>query len=224
MSSYAAPVNAEFVPTVRFDGDEADRAKQHWSGIGVKPFYGKPKPWARFMAEAILRHSPATVLEFGCNVGRNLATIRDSAPDVRLLGLDINADAVAAAQAQGLDARVGDETTLTRFADNEVDVSFTVSVLDHLPDPRPAITELCRVSSRAVLLLEPWMGEEGKVVRNTRAETGETVDTTPYSYSWDYERLVPEVAPGWRLHAEPHPLGPTNLGPYYWFYAVTPVT
>jgi ubiquinone/menaquinone biosynthesis C-methylase UbiE len=218
------PVTAEFVPAAQFDGDEAELAKEHWAGIGVKPFYGKPKPWARFMAESILGYSPATVLEFGCNVGRNLATIRDSAPDVRVIGLDINSDAVGAARGQGLDARVGDETALAGFSDDEIDVSFTISVLDHIPDPRHTLAELCRVSRRAVLLLEPWMGEEGKVVRNVRAETGETVDTTPYSYSWDYSTLVPEVVPGWHLHAEPHPLGPTNLGPYYWFYALTPST
>jgi SAM-dependent methyltransferase len=215
-------VDAEFVPFVLFGADEAELAKRHWAGIGVKPFYGKPKPWARFMADQVLGYSPTTVLEFGCNVGRNLATIRAAAPDVRVIGLDINPDAVADARSHDIDARVGDESALAELADSSIDVSFTVSVLDHLPDPRPALTELLRLSRHAVLLLEPWMGEEGKVVRNIRAGTGETVDTTPYSYSWDYDQLISTVAPDWELRAEPHPLGPTNLGPYYWYYALTP--
>jgi SAM-dependent methyltransferase len=216
------PMDAEFLPAVRFDNDEAELAKEHWAGIGVRPFYGKAKPWARFMADRVLDHSPATVLEFGCNVGRNLATIREQAPDVRVRGLDINADAVAEARSHQLDAEVGDERALGRIGTDEIDVSFTISVLDHIPDPRPALTELLRVSRRAVLLLEPWMGREGKVVRNVHPGSGETVDTTPYSYSWDYPELARTLAPGWELHAEAHPLGPTNLGPYYWFYALTP--
>lgn len=217
-------MNFDIESRASFTDAEAAEAKRHWSSIGVRRFYVKPKPWAASMTKRVLKHDPSSVLEFGCNAGRNLLTIREAAPDVRLAGVDINEEAVRVAAEEGLDARVGDEYALAEFATSSVDVSFTISVLDHLPEPALALQELVRISRKAVLLLEPWVGSEGKVLRNpSPTDADEMVDTTPYSYSWDYESLARDVAPGWTLTSEPHPLGRAALGPYYFMYELVPV-
>lgn len=216
-------MNFEIESRESFTAAEVMEAKRHWSSIGVRPFYVRPQPWAASMTQRILKHEPASVLEFGCNAGRNLLTIREAAPQVRLSGLDINGDAVRVAVEQGLDVVVGDETTLAQYGTGSVDVSFTISVLDHLPEPSLALQELARISRKAILLLEPWVGSEGKVLRNSsHSEVGQMVDTTPYSYSWDYGSLTRAVAPDWSLKSEPHPLGPAALGPYYFMYELMP--
>lgn len=88
------------------------------------------------------------------------------------------------------------------------------SVLDHLPESAAALRELARMSGKALYLLEPWLGAEGRVVRNDNERLARDIDTTPYSYSWDYPALVARVLPNWQLSQRPMPL-PTNLGPYY---------
>lgn len=40
------------------------------------------------------------------------------------------------------------------------------------------------------------------------------IDTTPYSYSWDYERMHKELAPEWMFSREAYSLK-SNLGRFY---------
>ena len=89
------------------------------------------------------------------------------------------------------------------------DICFTVSVLDHMPEPAAALRELARMSGKALYLLEPWLGSEGRVVRNYNERLEREIDTTPYSYSWDYPALVARVLPNWQLSQRPMPL-PTS--------------
>ena len=208
---------------VRKQGDlvpnEADQAKDYWADIGVRDFYAKEQPWADFMAMRTLAFSPQSVFEFGCNIGRNLMSLTKSAPDISVSGLDINRDAIRIGAQQGLRLAVGDEDNLKTYPDRAFDVVFTVSVLDHLPNPAPVLKSLCRIAGQAVLLLEPWLGEEGKVVRNRDRNSGEMIDTTPYSYSWNYPRLRSQVAPEWGMTTEPFRLE-SNLGRYYELYTL----
>jgi len=201
-----------------FSPDEADLAKKHWSNRGVVPFYTDESHWAAHMAEQIIALNPKRVFEFGCNVGRNLAAIAKRKGDIALTGCDINQDAVRFGQTKfGLNLIASDEHLFDSIATDEFDVSFTVSVLDHLPEPQNALNELLRISRLGVLLLEPWLESEGKVVRNSRAD-GEMVDTTPFSYSWDYERLAADTPYDVALLSEPYPLSKTNLGSKYHLY------
>ena len=91
-----------------------------------------------------------------------------------------------------------------------------LSVLDHLPDPLSALIELERIST-SLMLLEPWMGQEGKSVKNYNIAKQEIVETTPFSYSWDYEKLIREKFPGRKLTVDPMPFQ-SNLGRYYNLY------
>ena len=107
------------------------------------------------------------------------------------------------------------------MADGAFDVAFTVSVLDHLPHPEVALKELARISRIAVYLLEPWLGDEGKVVRNYNRALSRDIETTPYSYSWDYQELVKRTLPNWSCVSRPMPL-PTNLGLFYFLFELVP--
>ena len=197
---------------------EAKEAKRYWSSLAVPDFYKKSQThWSSFIAEQVLGLKPSSVLEFGCNVGRNLSALRELAPDVVLKGIDINAEAVAFGQKErGLDLFHADETFLGAQADNSFDVIFTVSVMDHLPNPKPVLADMVRVARLGILLLEPNLGEEGKVSNSTGNQPDNPSVATPFSYSWDYARLANDLPV--ELSKEHYPLSGTLLGPYYWLF------
>ncbi len=179
-----------------FSPDEATKAKEYFAGLGVQKFYLDEAHWAGYIAEQIIRLDPASVLEFGCNRGRNLVEIGRLNGDIRLAGVDVNPDAVDwGRHRHGLDLRVGDESLLSTMEDQAFDVTFTLSVLDHLPDPRPALKELIRLARKGIVLLEPWLGQEGKLVRAVDQKSEKLENAEPYEYSWDYVQLVQEIAP-----------------------------
>ena len=201
-----------------FPDSEPLDAKRHWSSLGVQAFYAQPEThWSLFMAEQILQLKPRSVLEFGCNVGRNLLSLRNRDPSLILQGVDINKNAVEVGRRErGLNLLEADEAFLQRQTDGSFDVVFTVSVLDHLPHPKPVLLEMVRVAGLAVLLLEPSLELEGKVVKSLNAQTGEILATTPYSYCWDYSKLSAGLPV--EFSQEAYPLSRTNLGPYYWLF------
>jgi len=184
----------------------------------VPGFYKQPEThWSKFMADQIIRLKPQSVLEFGCNVGRNLLALRDSAPGLRLQGIDINPEAVEFGRTErGLNLAQGDETFFTEQPADAFDVIFTVSVLDHLPNPLPVLREMMRVARLGVLLLEPNLGAEGKVLQCFNSQTQDSPEATPYSYSWDYPRLCEGL--NVTFSKQHYPLSGTKLGPYYWLY------
>jgi SAM-dependent methyltransferase len=205
-------------PVEEFDETEASQAKRYWSSLKVPEFYKQPQThWSSFIAVQVLRLKPRSVLEFGCNVGRNLAAIRESDPSVSLSGVDINAEAVAFGRNdRDLNLSQADETFVEKQPDDSFDVIFTVSVLDHVPNPKPILKEMVRVARLGVLLLEPSLGEEGKVLKNASNQAKSINEATPYSYSWDYARLCADFPV--EFSKERYPLSGTRLGPYYWLF------
>jgi SAM-dependent methyltransferase len=209
----------EVVPVAEIPGDEPDHAKAYWGQFEISSFFREHKPWATLVANLARDLEARSVLEFGCHVGRNLAAIRDAAPDVRLVGLDINAEAVRFGRDESeLDLRVGDERTLGEFADGEFDLVFTVSVLDHIPDIAAVCRELVRVAARNVFLLEVTLPVEGKVVRHFDHKRGGVHPSTDASYSWAIDRCLAHLSRVWRLDCRPCYLHSSRLGPYYWSY------
>lgn len=199
---------------------EQSKARAYWADAEFK-YYTKPRPWSDFIATKVLAYKPQNVFEFGCNAGKNLHAIRNIDDTVFLSGTDINRAAIEHGRQEGLRLSSGDENLLSVIPTRAFDVSFTVSVLDHIATPGPVLQELARISSKAVILLEPWLGAEGKVTRNFNQASGAMIDTTPFSYSWDYRKLASEVLPNWAIETEHHPLA-SNLGPYYELFELTP--
>ena len=99
--------------------------------------------------------------EFGCNVGYNLARIRDKYPDGEFFGIDINEFAITLGKTNlNLNLLLGDENTLDNI--QEFDVVFTSSVLNHIPDGTisKVIENLKRISKKHVMFMEANVDQE----------------------------------------------------------------
>jgi SAM-dependent methyltransferase len=96
--------------------------------------------------------SPAHVLEFGCGTGKHLSRLHQIG--ICTLGVDISPmNVYKAIHKYDLPCVVcGDETYLRHFCN--VDVCFTVSVLDHIEQADGIVLELQRIANKAVFLAE----------------------------------------------------------------------
>ena len=205
------------LPANALPADEASAAKRYWGSLQHGEFYFPETHWSVFMSQRIVALRPRSVFELGCNVGRNLVSIRDRDSSIRLTGVDVNAEASEMARSmRGLDVIHADDSFIAGLGDDEIDIVFTVSVLDHLTEPARVLNDMVRVARIGVLLLEPYLGREGKVVKNMDPATGELTDSTPYSYSWDYQKLAADLPV--TTTVEPYPLSQNRLGPYYRLY------
>lgn len=202
-----------------FPHEEFDDAKGFWQGYEIKQWYKQYKPWANLLASLIRDLKPKSVLEFGCNVGRNLAYMAEAAPDVRFTGIDVNPEAIRLGREHtGLDLRHGDERTLLELDEAEYDLVFTVSVLDHISDIAAVCNSLIRCSAKYVYCLEVSLPVEGKVVQHFDHKAGCVRPSTGASYSWHVDKYLSKHPRVWRLDARPCYLHAASLGPYYQSY------
>lgn len=151
--------------------------------------YDTPHPYAELIADLIGSMRPKTVLEFGCNAGRNLDQIRRRVSDAQLTGVDINPKGIELGRKQfGLDLQVADEDWLTRQAEDVFDVSLTVSVIDHMPYPETVLRHLLRLSKHYLVLFELAHDRIGKATHNIYIDADKVSlkQTYRYSYIHDY--------------------------------------
>ena len=99
---------------------------------------------------------PASVLEIGCNRGHNLSALRRILPDARLVGVDVNREALR-------QVPVADriEVAVCRAADvatvgSEFGLVFTAGVLIHVPPAEldAVLNSMAAVSRRWLLAVE----------------------------------------------------------------------
>ena len=164
-----------------------------YDGSSVQgPFYDHDVPaYAGFLAGVIASARPTSVLEFGCNAGRNLDQLRHLLPAARLQELDLNASMVERGRARyGLDFRVGNETALAALPDASQEVVFTVSVVDYIPYLEFTLRHLLRVARHYLVLFEICNGQVGKAGSVLVGEDGglRTDEGYPYSYLHDYRQ------------------------------------
>jgi ubiquinone/menaquinone biosynthesis C-methylase UbiE len=136
-----------------------------------------------------------TVFEFGCHTGKNLFFIKKDIPEVSVYGADINEDAIKIGKKKfNVPMDVLGESDLQKIPDNNFDIVFTISVIDHITEPEKVCKELVRISKNYLFLIEPFFGKEGKVVLKRRPRfKWKKVDSTPFSYFWDYNRIFSEL-------------------------------
>jgi SAM-dependent methyltransferase len=197
------------------DGD-MEGVKAFYAGTAeqVRDFDGVVPAYVESIVEVLASLQPRSVFEFGCNAGRNLAHLRKFLPAARLSGTDVNAAAIAHGRARyGLEIEQGDEHTLARLATDCLDVSFTVSVLDHIVFPQQTVRELVRVSRDFVLIFEIVHERCGKITRMT-SHTGEVVPGYPFSYFHDYPQLFASAG-AWKVLEVSMPAFIGNLGEFY---------
>ena len=103
---------------------------------------------------------PTNLLDVGSGRGAFVWPLLDAFPTLPITCVDTLAHRVAdlqTVQAGGvanLTAVMGDATRLP-FADQQFDVVTLLEVLEHIPDTRAALAEVCRVTGRYLLLSVP---------------------------------------------------------------------
>lgn len=111
-------------------------------------------------AVALLAAAPAEVLEVGCHCGPLLTRL--TAAGYRARGVDINEDAVAAANEAGLIATVGAvPDVLDHYTDHRFDVIVASYCLAYLaPEDVPdTLASLLRITRYGLVLVEPMAGK-----------------------------------------------------------------
>lgn len=101
------------------------------------------------------------VFEFGCGNGKNLKNLyHKSTQFFELRGLDISENTISEAKQHckgfldKIVLEIGDEEFLKKYKDDYFHVSFTCSVLDHIPNIDETISQLKRISSEGIVIAE----------------------------------------------------------------------
>ena len=197
--------------------NEDQNAKQYWKNRGIISSYFKEGRQSATIVQTIKylkqTNNINRILEFGCNVGRNLNCVRRDIPGIEVMGLDINKEAVnLGKKTYGLPLFIGGEEKLKPMLSGSFDVVFTVSVLDHIPEVESIIKELLRVAKYYFIAIEPYIGVN---------ENAKDYAIADYSYFWDYPELFQRLG-GELIHDKPCPLPNSGLGPFYRLYVVKP--
>jgi SAM-dependent methyltransferase len=126
--------------------------------------YRSRNPVVRRLTERFLRRvvdlvatdRPRRVLEVGCGEGMVISRIASRHPGIHVDGLELDAGALARARARCPDVPLirGDACALP-VRSGSYDLVVCLEVLEHLPDPAPALEELLRVTRRGCLLSVP---------------------------------------------------------------------
>lgn len=82
---------------------------------------------------------PRQIVEIGCGTGALLQAAEKQG--ISAIGFDVNERAIAHARSEGLDARAEQWTAATALP--KVDLFLSMSVVEHLDQPRPLIREMC---------------------------------------------------------------------------------
>jgi 2-polyprenyl-3-methyl-5-hydroxy-6-metoxy-1,4-benzoquinol methylase len=114
-----------------------------------------------------LEPTPESVLDAGCGEGETVARLADCLPR-RVTGVDVRQDCVEFTRDRLPWADVSCQSVYElAFDDQAFDLVLCLEVLEHLDAPADALSELCRVTRRDVILSvprEPWF-RIGSLVR-----------------------------------------------------------
>ena len=108
--------------------------------LGNSSWYYDPHKWELpYVVEALRATGARSVLEVGCGSGHFLALARDAG--ISAVGVDINVDAIAAAQSKGLHASTRTLNELLNSGER-YDAVVAFQVLEHIPRPHDFLTEV----------------------------------------------------------------------------------
>jgi SAM-dependent methyltransferase len=147
-------------------GPEADQARDFWRLQPSNDYYRSFQPQTLLLINRVARLRANSVLELGANVGRNIHWIERTLPGVTVEGIEVNPDHIEEGRRRfnlGERLWLGDDRSLEGLPEDYVDVTFTVSVLDHIPDVRQCLLNMVRISRLRVILIELVLSEHGRI-------------------------------------------------------------
>jgi ubiquinone/menaquinone biosynthesis C-methylase UbiE len=142
----------------------------------------------RKIVAEVVALTPRTFLDAGCGEGFVARRILDAVPDIALTGCDVSGAALEIAASTNVGARfVAGSIVDLPFPDRSFDVVGCFEVLEHLPDdlPRRALSELARVSRRAVVLSVP----HEPLFSLANAVRGKNLDVRPRGSDPDHKQF-----------------------------------
>jgi ubiquinone/menaquinone biosynthesis C-methylase UbiE len=97
-----------------------------------------------------------TILDLGCGDGAYTASLKKLFPQIRFVGVDAAAKAIAGAQAKypDVDFKVANALDYSTFPQERFDLAIARGVLHHVPDAKVALQNLMRCADE-VLIIEP---------------------------------------------------------------------
>lgn len=121
--------------------------------------YKTRNPLKRALLERFLRRAKAAVPDGGASildVGTGEGLFWEALPRSSVVGVDIRLDALKVASDGGVVSPVLASADNLPFATNSFDFVMAVEILEHLPEPGPAVAEMSRVSRSGGLITVPW--------------------------------------------------------------------
>lgn len=141
--------------------------RQPWDGANLPQGYLKGEARSQLLLENIKKivEPDASILEIGCNVGRNLNYLFNSG-FVKLSGVEISEEAVQllkksypemASESKIYNKPI--EETINEFSDEEFNVVFTMAVLEHIHiESEWIFPELVRITKDFLITIEDEQG------------------------------------------------------------------
>jgi SAM-dependent methyltransferase len=201
----AAAVAAAAPPAPMAEGTRRSQETMFSEAQAYERFMGR---WSRQLAPTLITFAGVSdgdaVLDVGSGTGALAAALARFSPSSRIVGIDPAASYVGFAQAQQSDDRirfeVGDAQQL-RFEDASFDRTLSLLVINFIPDPVKALTEMRRVTRHGgSVAAAVW--DYGDGMQMLRAFWDEAVALNPASGAKD-ERHMPfcrsgELGAFWR--------------------------
>ena len=171
-----------------------------------------------------------SVLEFGSNRPLNLSFLAEQSDFKRLIGIDISKNVfydTEILRKNNYTPILGNVNELYKFKNNSIDLSFTWSVLDHIPDKLEVtniITNLIRISKTCCLFIEPYIeGVEVDASLKSRGEIKKQLVNShktfyKFSYFWDYKKIFNDMKQDFICYDMP--LHYHSLGPFYKIFLI----
>ena len=143
--------------------------------------------------EALAGLSPRRILEIGVGEGHVMTRVRERFPGVPLVGVDLPDESLGDDwRQQQLACTFGDATTLP-FPDDSFDLVLAIEVLEHVPGPEAALTELSRVCSGTFVASVPFepIWRAGNIARGRYVrQFGNTPGHVNHWTRWGFQRFV----------------------------------
>lgn len=116
-----------------------------------RKIYGIRLEIHNFVIPKIIKHG-GTVLEIACGIGLNYDRLRYYPEITRYIGIDTSLNAVNYAKELYGAHFIRCDGQKTPFLEHEFDISFALSVADHLDDYKKLLDEMVRVTKKIVIM------------------------------------------------------------------------